>query len=48
MTSKQPKGEQGITGVGNRSGPMKISKVRRKYYKVEGINGAWGTHGTTG
>ena len=27
---------------------MKISKVRRKYYKVEDINGAQRTHGTTG
>jgi len=37
-----------MTGVGTRSGPMKISKVRRKYYKVEDTNGARRTHGTTG
>jgi len=27
---------------------MKISEVWRKYYKVEDINRAWGTHDTTG
>jgi len=26
---------------------MKISKVQRKYYKVEDINGAWRTHGVS-
>jgi len=48
VTSKHPKGGQGATGVGTRSGPMKISKVQRKYYKVDDINGTWRTHSTTG
>ena len=42
------KGGQRMTRVGTRSGPTKISKVRRKYYKVEDINWARRTHGTTG